>query len=190
MEGWPNGAVDIQEREMARRHSAGTDEAKAERAAAREDFKSERAAAKAERQAPSDVIAADTLEAVAAHQAVQEDNDQAELSGEVDESAGSLDKFAVADGPTRNEVEAANRARLARGEEPVAEASDDPVLPVPPELEELDGVGEDTMAARQSFVDRVVDGEIVRAEDNSAITDVVEGEPDTLSTTRDSADRK
>jgi hypothetical protein len=140
-------------------------------------------------EAPSDVIAADTLEAVAAHQAVQEDNDQAELSGDVDESAGSLDKFAVADGPTNDEVEAANKARLARGEEPVAEASDDPVLPVPAELEELDGVGEDTMAARQSFVDRVVDGEIVRAEDNAAITDVVEGQPDTLSTTRDSADR-
>jgi hypothetical protein len=86
---------------------------------------------------------------------------------------GVLDKNAVADGPTKEEVEAANKARLARGEEPVAEAGDDQ-LPAEPEEgsaeeEEMrirNTAGEDTMAVRQSNVDRVVDGEIVRAEQN------------------------
>jgi hypothetical protein len=118
---------------------------------------------------------ADSFEAVAAHEAVQNDNEQAEISGEVGDASGDgvLDKNAVADGPTKEEVEAANKARLARGEEPVAEAGDDQ-LPAEPEEgsaeeEEMrirNTAGEDTMAVRQSNVDRVVDGEIVRAEQN------------------------
>ena len=127
---------------------------------------------------------------MAAHQAVQEDNDQAELSESDGDTPGSLDKFAVADGPTNDEVEAANKARLARGEEPVAEASADVLATVDEadeeEMEIRNNVGEDTMAARQSAVDRVVDGEIVRAADNPSITEVVQGTPDTKSTNRDS----
>jgi hypothetical protein len=136
----------------------------------------------------AEVAAADSIANVQSARAVAEDSDQADLSGEVNADI-SLDKFAASDGPTRAEVEAANMGRLARGEEPVAGEAED-VLPEPdPAFEGVEGVGEDTMAARQSHVDRVVDGEIVRAADNPAITDVVQGEPDTLSTTRDAAER-
>lgn len=141
-----------------------------------------------------DVSVADSIGAVEAHQAVQEDNDQAELSDGAGDAAGDgvLDKNAQADGPTNAEVEAANKARLARGEEPVAEASEDP-LPKSAAEEfgedsaeaSVEGVGEDTMAVRQSHVDRVIDGDIVRANENPATQDIIEGTPDTKGTSRD-----
>jgi len=111
-----------------------------------------------------------------ANRAVDEDNPQADLAG--DSGAEGLLYPDHSDGPTNDEVEAANKARLAKGEEPVAEASAD-VLPEEPEegseMEIRNTVGEDTMAVRQSAVDRVVDGEIVRATEN----------PSTMGTTRD-----
>lgn len=114
---------------------------------------------------------ADSFAAVEAHEAVQNDNEQADISGEAGDASGDgvLDKNAVADGPTKEEVEAANKARLARGDDPVAEAGDDQLPEEPEEGSEMairNSVGEDTMAVRQSNVDRVVDGKIVRAEEN------------------------
>lgn len=74
------------------------------------------------------------------------------------------------------EAVAANAARRAKGEESVTEgvADDNPFegygatariedLPEDEQAVQKGEIGEDTMAVRQSFVDRVVDGEIVRA---------------------------
>lgn len=168
MRGWSNGTVAIKENNVARK----TEQDKREE----RHGDAVRDVARSNRGHSGDIVAADSIDAVAAHQAVQEDADQAELSGDAP-ADGVVDKFAAADGPTNDEVEAANKARLAKGEDPVAAASED-VLPTPdPNYEGVEGVGEDTMAIRQSAVDRVIDGEIVRSAE----------QPSTMGTTRDSA---
>ena len=80
------------------------------------------------------------------------DNRQAQLSVAGDDSI------------PREAVEAANKGRLARGEEPVVpdnvqvNQADLNLERVDPELAELDGVGEDTQAVKQSAGIRLADG--------------------------------
>jgi hypothetical protein len=118
-------------------------------------------------------VGEELLDAFDAREAEANDNPQAELSEEGDVEGG--------DEATTDEAAAANKGRLARGEEPVVGSV---VSDEPNQLSDAGGsygnqagfeslanayaqlpddvAGEDTISAKQSYVRRLVDGQIVQ----------------------------
>lgn len=126
-------------------------------------------------EANADAAKRDELEAAVANNEVVVSDEESSGNGDTDVELGGDES---ADGELSvTEASVLNRGRAARGEEVSAEgvAADDPhagpgASPRPETYTDeereifLSGdVGEDTMAVRQSTVDRVIDGKIVRA---------------------------